>query len=338
MSRRGEEGIFREVMKTTGRRNFVLAVLSLLVLAGPAAGARAEDSVAVVNRVVISRAEFDRHWPSFSRHGASPDDPATAAGSHAELKRRLVGSLIEKELLFQEAVRKGYRADDSSVDLEFARICRPFSSKAQIDDTLGRNGFTLDEYRDFLRRRLSVENFIKAEVAEKIAVTQDEIDSSYTAGEDRYHFPERIFVRHILVRLPSGAGQGMREAAHRKCEGLLTALLEGEDFAELAKKHSDCPSGAKGGDIGPVTRGRGDSSFEEAVFSLAPGDFSGVVETPYGFHIIKVEGTLAEGMVPREEVEDDLRAAIRRNKIDRALQERIETLKKTASVEITTNF
>jgi peptidyl-prolyl cis-trans isomerase C len=104
------------------------------------------------------------------------------------------------------------------------------------------------------------------------------------------------------------ASSADREAARKKIEALRKRLLAGEDFAQLAKDNSDCPSGKRsGGDLGWFKRGRMLKEFENAAFALKPGELSDIVETPAGYHIIKVHEKHAERVISFEEVKGDLR-------------------------------
>jgi peptidyl-prolyl cis-trans isomerase C len=100
--------------------------------------------------------------------------------------------------------------------------------------------------------------------------------------------PEQVHARHILVKVDPKADATQKAAARKKIEDIQKQLKNGEDFSELAKKASDCPSNAKGGDVGYFGRGQMVKPFEDAAFSLKPGEVSGIVETEFGLHLIKV--------------------------------------------------
>ena len=128
----------------------------------------------------------------------------------------------------------------------------------------------------------------------------------YKAKPDRFQAPEQVQVRHILI---AGTDGGARAQA----EKVLEELKAGANFAQLAKERSaDTGSGAKGGDLGLFARGRMVPEFDEAAFALKqPGDLSGIVETKFGFHILKLDARRPAGLRPYEEVRDDLIKEVR---------------------------
>lgn len=125
--------------------------------------------------------------------------------------------------------------------------------------------------------------------------------TTYKANPARFEVPAQIRASHILV--------AKGDDARPKAEKLLADLKNGADFAALAKEHSaDTGSAIKGGDLGFFGKGRMVPSFEEAAFALQnPGDLSGLVESEFGYHIIKLEASRPAGTLPFDEVRDALR-------------------------------
>ena len=107
----------------------------------------------------------------------------------------------------------------------------------------------------------------------------------------------------------------------------------GADFAELAKKESTCPSGKNGGDLGDFGRGQMVKPFEDAAFSLKQGEVSGVVETQFGFHIIKSAGKTEGGTVPFDQIKGQIEEYLKKGEIDKLAMARVEELKKVARIE-----
>ena len=120
-----------------------------------------------------------------------------------------------------------------------------------------------------------------------IAVSEADARAYFDAHPDEFKMPERVHASHILVKVDPNASDASKAESRKKLEGIKARLDGGEDFAKLAEENSDCPSSAKGGDLGFFTRGQMVAPFEEAAFALNPGDTSDVVETRFGFHLIK---------------------------------------------------
>src|SRR5262249_37611386 len=143
-------------------------------------------------------------------------------------------------------------------------------------------------------------------------VTDAEIAEQYELQkEDRFTEPEQVRARHILVEVKSGADEKTKAAAKKKAEDLQAKAKSGADFAALAKKSSDDKATApQGGDLGLFPRGRMAPAFETAAFALPVGEVSDVVETPFGYHVIKVEEHRQAGPKPLDAVRGEIRQTL----------------------------
>ena len=117
---------------------------------------------------------------------------------------------------------------------------------------------------------------------------KEEVDRVFETRKSQY-LPECRSARHILVKLPEGATPDQKETASTRASALLDRVRKGEDFAKVAREESDDTSASEGGDLGCFQRGRMVKPFEDAAYSMAPGQISALVPTQYGFHIIKLD-------------------------------------------------
>lgn len=168
-------------------------------------------------------------------------------------------------------------------------------------------------YLSPLRVKLRVVDIDPVELAKDLTISKSDLDKAYEENIARYTKPEQRHARHILVKVDQQASEGARKAAREKIEAALKRIRSGEDFAKVAKEVSEDTTAAKGGDLGWFSRGAMVAPFEEAVFSMNPGEVSDIVETPFGFHIIKLEGIRPEQVLPLEKVRPELEAEIRRS-------------------------
>ncbi len=123
----------------------------------------------------------------------------------------------------------------------------------------------------------------------QVQVSDDELKARYEKEKDDFRIPEQRHVRHILIKVDQQADEQTVAAKKKEAQKVLALARTGKDFAALAKKYSEGPTGKNGGDLGFFPRGRMVKSFDDAVFSLRPGEISGLVRSPFGFHIIKLE-------------------------------------------------
>lgn len=124
-----------------------------------------------------------------------------------------------------------------------------------------------------------------------------------------------------------------KDEARKKIDTIQEKLKSGADFATLAKDESDCPSKEKGGDLGYFGKGQMVKPFEDAALALTPGQTSGVVETQFGYHIIKLTDKKPEGIMPFADVKDQLIQYLKQEKVKTELDSYIASLEKTAKIE-----
>jgi peptidyl-prolyl cis-trans isomerase C len=152
---------------------------------------------------------------------------------------------------------------------------------------------------------------VEEEVTSKIIITEEQTKNYYKNNLGQYKIPEQVKVRHILVRLNPPVSDEDKNKARNKIEMIMEKIRSGEDFSKLASEFSDDPlSKMMGGDMGLIQKGKMVKPFDEAAFSLKPGEISPIVETTFGFHIIKVEEKKAEEIRPYESVKDKIRETL----------------------------
>jgi peptidyl-prolyl cis-trans isomerase D len=169
---------------------------------------------------------------------------------------------------------------------------------------------------------------LKADKLQVPNVPDDQtLHALYDEHSDRYVTPEERRARHILVSVPPDAGEGAERKAREKAESLLARLEKGESFEELAKEASDDPgSASKGGDLGFFSRGVMTPEFETSAFALKKGERSGIVKSPFGFHIIEVTDIKPQHTKPFDEVRDELVKEYQAQERSDLFSDRAETL------------
>jgi parvulin-like peptidyl-prolyl isomerase len=164
--------------------------------------------------------------------------------------------------------------------------------------------------------------YLQKEVIDKVTITENKVKAYYKDHNETFKTPEMIRVRHILVKVGPSATDEEKKTVKAKAEEILQRLKIGEDFVKLATEVSDDPgTKAKGGDLDFFPKGTMIPAFEEVAFSLKPGEVRGLVETEYGYHIIRMEEKKEAVLEPYEKIKDKVK--------DQALQE----MKKAAATE-----
>jgi peptidyl-prolyl cis-trans isomerase C len=148
----------------------------------------------------------------------------------------------------------------------------------------------IKEQLQYMMDDFTAQEYLQKSLAKDITIDDQNIKQYYEANKDKFKVPEQIRARHILVKVSSKSSEEDKKKAKVKIEELRERLVKGEDFAKLAKEYSDDPgTKKKGGDTDFFSRGKMVKPFEDAAFSLKPGAISDIVETKFGYHIIKVE-------------------------------------------------
>jgi peptidyl-prolyl cis-trans isomerase C len=276
-----------------GKRKIAfLALLTILAFApidgvSLAAGEASQDKAATVNGAVIKRSDLEREV-TVSQHGFAQKGEPLSGARLTELRERLLDKLIFEELLYQESKRKGIKVDQAEIDARLESLKSRFSEKGEFKKMLRKTGMSEAELRTQFERTHAIEQFVEQHIAPKITVSDEENRAYYDKYPDRSRKPDQIRASHILVRFDANKGATQKKGAREKIEKIQRRLRNGEDFSALAKALSDCPSGAEGGDLGFFGRGQMVKPFEKAAYSLKPGETSDIVETRFGYHIIKV--------------------------------------------------
>ncbi len=275
--------------------------------------------VRLLSIVPMAKIELDR---------AKDREQARPAVLRAALDR-----YIGRELLFQEALARGLRADDSSIEQAYnqSRLLHP--DEKDWEDTLKVQGLDPTSFRTELRVQATLARLAEDEARKVALVSDDEAEAYYNGHREEFRFDE-LRVRHILLRvLPTSTPQqvaGLRARA----QGLLARIHRGESLASLAKEFSDdAGSRDKGGQLSPFSRGTTDPDFEKAALALKPGEVSGIVETPAGLHILELVSRRPGGLPPYEAVAPELKERLTRDRRAEAVNRLEQQLRAKARIE-----
>jgi peptidyl-prolyl cis-trans isomerase C len=210
-----------------------------------------------------------------------------------------------------------------------------------LDAALKKENVTADELKDQIRRQLAIREYVNKEFSSKTEISDDELKEYYEKNPLFFKQPEMVKASHILIKLDPKANEVQKKEAMEKIEDIKKQVDEGKDFSELAETYSEGPSKTTGGDLGFFPRGKMVKPFEDAAFSLKPGEVSPIVETRFGYHIIKVFEVQEEGVLSLDEAEPKIRKALTLEKTRVMVEKKLEELKKQAEIEkfpnVTTN-
>jgi peptidyl-prolyl cis-trans isomerase C len=261
------------------------------------------DLVARVNGESITRSDFERALQSVEGRAGGPVPP----DQRDTVYRRVLDELVSYTLLTQEAGARKVAVPDAEVNARIAQIQSQFPSEEEFKKLLAERKVTLDQVKNDTRRDLVVARLLQTEVEAKATVAPAQVDDFYAKNPDQFKEGEKVRASHILITAAKDADAATKAAARAKAEGVLKEVKAGKDFAALAKQHSQDPGSAvQGGDLGFFEQGQMVGPFNDAAFSMKAGATSGIVETDFGYHIIRVVARQAGRTVPIDEVRPQL--------------------------------
>jgi peptidyl-prolyl cis-trans isomerase C len=300
--------------------------------ADPAQGGK--QVIAEVNGVPIYASDLNLSIIRFEHRLSSGRQPG-GPDSEEELGQAALQVLIENELLFQEAQRRGYTAAAQEVDEELAAIVAQFPAEAAFEKSLAQMQVTKEELRLDLERAQVVRNMIAAEIEPGVTVKPDELRAYYDANPQQFTDPERAHARHIFLKVVPGTTEEQKAEMRRTLEQLRKRVLQGESFAALADQYSQDPNSGQGGDLGYLVRHKQtNNEFEKALFSLKSGQMSGVVKSVYGYHLILAVDYQPPKLVSFERVKGSLAGFLHGRKVDEAVSALSRELRDKAKITI----
>jgi peptidyl-prolyl cis-trans isomerase D len=224
-------------------------------------------------------------------------------------------------------VRPRFDYDKERVDLFYVKIDRAqFADKVELkeEDVKAYHEANSESFR--VPDRVDVEYllFANANLEADAQITEADVRQYYDGHQDEFRQEEQVRARHILIRVPEDADDAAKAEARRRADDALAKVKAGADFATVATETSEDSSASRGGDLGMFRRGLMVPEFEAAAFALEPGQVSEVVETQFGFHIIKTEEKTPPGTRTFDEVSKQIEAKLRSQKAQEMSREKAE--------------
>lgn len=260
--------------------------------------------LATVNGDPVTYGEFRER---FIRAGLKPEKEA-----EAEVKEEFLNRLIERKMLIKEAQRRRFKVGVPEI-LERIDSMREGQGK-DMKETLGGMGIDFEKFKSDIWEELMIEKLVRRAVGGPVSVSSAEIRRYYEDNIQDFERPEQVRVRQIVT------------ATEAEAQVVLEELTAGTDFAKLARKRSTAPEAEEGGDLGYFAMGEMPGEFN-VVFGLPKGGVSGVVASPYGFHIFKLESKRKAGRIPLTEASRDIAERLRQQKRDERYQRWLRELR-----------
>ncbi|WP_456464872.1 peptidylprolyl isomerase [Persephonella sp.] len=245
-----------------------------------------------------------------------------------EIRKKAIEALINRELLYHEAEKKGIKVKDEEVNKLIDQMIKKYKSKENLEKLLKQTGVSLDQFRHELKKRLAIDKLLSKYLSVKI--TEKDLREYYEKNKYKFKEPPSLKVRYIYIKVDPSKPKG-RQIAKERAEKAYKEIKEGKDFGDVAYRYSDDLSRIKGGELGFVHKGRFEKTVEDVIYKLKPGQISDIIETDLGFHIVKVEEKRPERLVPFEKIKDKLKKELeekyRKEKFEELLKDARKDLK-----------
>lgn len=333
--------------------------LTLIASAFLLSGCGLKPNVVIkVNNQNITKSQFDKAYEKAAKHSQLaqmgidiPEDENNLM--YLMIKDRVVNDLIVKELLNQELKKRNITVSKKEIEAEHKKMVDKLGSKDKFNDILKQNGIKYSDFEDDLKQELMMKKLVN--IIHPVKISESDAKSFYNKNLDKFKTPDQVRASHILVMAnPVEIKEGLTKKnktlteaeinqqvqvemamRYKKAQEIANEIKSTPDrFEAKAREVSDDKASAeKGGDIGFFSKNDMVKEFSDAAFKLRPNTISEVIQTPYGFHIIKVTDRKAAGQQPYEKIKSQLIQYLTAQAQVKALEQFLTMLKSQAVIE-----
>lgn len=318
-------------------RILILAVLACLFSLSTVSHANVVDrSVAIVNEDTITLSEVNELGRSFFKKITEETPADRLPETLQQARSTVIDKLIDKKLMVQEAKKLNIQVSDQEVDTALQRVlANNKTTMEQFRKEMTAMGMNEKQYKEELREQILSSKLINHEVRTKVVVTEEKIldyyDANYTeqVGDGGYYL--------LQIGCLWGDATPTREEAKSKAKTARDLAEDGKDFKELARKYSDLPSAADGGDLGSFQKDEMAPFMRDAVVGLKSGEISPIVEADNGYHFFKLvsgqEGKIV-AKVPYESVKEEIREKLSQQAMEARFKDWLKSIRDQAYIKI----
>jgi peptidyl-prolyl cis-trans isomerase SurA len=344
-------------------KKLCLALIATICLPGFAAAQVVEQIVVRVNNQIITSTEYQRSKDQL-RDEVRQQDPNDADKVYADREKDVLRDLIDQQLLLEKGKDLGITGDTELIKREDQlRKDMKLDSIEALEKEAQKQGISWEDFQQNLRNQIITQKVIGEEVGSHLSITSEEAQAFYDEHKKDMEQPESIRLSEILIApkpatpaasaakdanpQPGAATQSAEnkpaaqpaddpaalDAAKAKTEDLLKQIRAGASFEDIAKKYSDGPSAAEGGDLGVFTRGKLAKELEDKTFAMKAGEITDAIRTRQGYVILKVTDHQQAGVPPMKDVLPRIQDALYYNKLQPALRTYLTKLREEAYIK-----
>ena len=302
--------------------------LSILVLP-PAFSGVVDKIVVVVNDEPITQSEIDNKLQPFYQEYKELYEGDELYERLDKTRKEILDALIMDRLILSVAKAQDIEVNEQEMDRRFGEIRNRFSSDEEFEAALLAEHTTIAEIKSDLRDRLMIEKAVEVNVRGRVTVSPTEIQKYYDDRPETFMVGESRRIANIIIKPKPGEKPDQIRA---RAQEIVVSLKEGANFAKTASRFSDGPHAKDGGDMGFIKEGQLLVQMDEVAFALKPNEISEIIETGFGYHILKLLEIKEARVLPLEEIKEKIRKVVYGGKIEAALNKWVKKLKEDAYI------
>lgn len=305
--------------------------------AGPATAP--VDSVAItINGQTIKASEVDKESVNIQRRLSQEVSTDQLARMMPQIRQSAITNIVSRSLLSQAVVDNKVTVSPEELNKAVEQIKQSIPPNESLDSVLARAGLTTAEFTRQVTDNLGIQKLL-ADQSKNATVSDDDVKKFYDTHPEQFRSGETVSARHILVAFGPGDDAAKKAEKRKKIDGIRDRLLKGEDFAKLCAEFSDDPGSKNtGGLYENFTRGKMVPPFENAAFTQKVGEIGPVVETDFGYHVLKVENHIAGAPVPLDTVKERLKSFLDQKKKQDSAQDYVKKLHDAANIQYAAGY
>jgi parvulin-like peptidyl-prolyl isomerase len=309
------------------RQRLQTTVLSLLLVALPAAGEIIERVIVKVNGDIVTLSEFEARQMAAVQ--AARVDEHRVEAYLRENNARILQEAIDDLLLAQRADELGMHLPAAYLKevIDGIKKDNNITTDEELLEQLKREGMSLEDLKRNIERSVLRREVLRRELESKVAVGEAEARADYEAHKTDYVRPAAVHLSEIVIRSQDASSTALAKDLVRRARG-------GEDFAALARAYSQVPSRVSGGDLGELRRGELTGDLEKVVFALPKGGVSEPIRTAEGFRILHVSDKSEGSVVPFDDARAEILKRLTQDRTGKAYEDYMEGLRKAALIQV----
>jgi len=314
-------------------RGFKLLIFLIVFISQPvcAEAQPINKVVAVVNDEVITQQDVDQLLAVLYAQYVHEHKGDELLERMEEVKKDILMQMIEDKLVLSRAKELDVKVSAREIDEKLEYVKNGFPSEKDFYGMLEAQGITVADLKDRYRDQMMMKKLIDFEIKSKVSVLPSEISDYYERHRPQFKLSDTCRVRHILIKADDIVSFSLAEVEMR---GIYNKLIEGQDFAALARRFSQGLHKDKGGDMGYIKQGEMLEELNKAIALLKPGEFSRPIKSRMGYHIVKVEDIRDSEYLSFEYVQKDIKKMLFQEKLKQRLDEWLAELSSNAYISI----